>query len=201
MARHQQFGGGSQFARARFHDRFIRAASPARALPPSRGVGPLVSIQGGTVSGSACFWSALALIAALGCAASPRPSASGATGEAQQVGGGRAAFLASYADSWLDVRDGAVDRTTRAAVQPGVAEYLRGMRFLEVSDVSEPVIEVSAGGTMAWLVSEVRVRAVQARPDGTERPVAFRAAWLSTYAKRGGTWVQVATANTMRDGA
>jgi hypothetical protein len=42
---------------------------------------------------------------------------------------------------------------------------------------------------------------VRRRGDGTRRPVAFRAAWLSTCAARYGARVHVATANTMRGGA
>jgi hypothetical protein len=41
----------------------------------------------------------------------------------------------------------------------------------------------------------------RARAHCERDAAAFLAAWLSAYAKRGGTWLPVATANTMRDGA
>jgi hypothetical protein len=48
-----------------------------------------------------------------------------------------AAFVASFSDPWLDVRDGRVDTTSHASVQPGIQRYLNSNQFLEVANVGE----------------------------------------------------------------
>jgi hypothetical protein len=44
---------------------------------------------------------------------------------------------------------------------------------------------------MAWLLGEVRARAIQTRPDGSAREIAYRCAWLQVYARRDGRWAAI----------
>jgi hypothetical protein len=62
-----------------------------------------------------------------------------------------AAFLANNDTSWYLVADGTVALTTTAAEKPGVQEYFDSVKFVDITDLDPPHVEVSSDGTMAWM--------------------------------------------------
>jgi ketosteroid isomerase-like protein len=112
-----------------------------------------------------------------------------------------AAFLASNDANWYVVADGSVGLRATAAEKPGVQKYFDSVKFAEVTDLDPPHVEVSSDGTMAWLLGHVRVRGTQRDAKDAEVPLAFDAAWIDIWQKKGGSWRIVARANTEKDNA
>jgi hypothetical protein len=112
--------------------------------------------------------------------------------------GDAAMLLAQYAPRWDDLRDGAVVARSIDDERRRIADLLVGTRYLAWDDVTPPRVEVSPDGTMAWLLGEVRVRAIQTQPDGSAREIAYRCAWLQVYARRDGRWAAVVNAPSVR---
>jgi hypothetical protein len=112
--------------------------------------------------------------------------------------GDAAKLLAQYAPQWDDLRSGAIVARTIEEEHERIAGQLAGMRYLAWDDVTPPRVEVSADGTMAWLLGEVRARAIQTQPDGSERAIAYRCAWLQVYARRDGRWVAIVNAPSVQ---
>lgn len=108
-------------------------------------------------------------------------------------------FLASSAEKWYSVGNGEVKIRTKQEAAPGLDQYLKNTRFLEVTDINPPVIEISEDGKTAWLIGEVKVRGIQRKKDGTEEEIAFRSSWLSIYKKDKDRWQRVATSASARD--
>ncbi len=103
------------------------------------------------------------------------------------------AMVATMADDFVSINNGSISRPTRAQRLERFRDYFSSVRFLEWADVSEPHLQLSADGTMAWVAVHKRVRLVSLA-DGKESTTVF--AWMSTYEKRKGRWVQTAVAST-----
>ncbi len=112
--------------------------------------------------------------------------------------GDAAKVLAQYAPRWDDLRDGTVVVRTIDDELGRIAGQLVCTRYLAWDDVNPPRVEVSPDGTMAWLLGEVRARAIQTQPDGSEREIAYRCAWLQVYARRDGRWAAIVNAPSVQ---
>jgi hypothetical protein len=97
-------------------------------------------------------------------------------------------FLAQYGEQWEDLRDGTTIVTTRADEFDRITRHLAETRYLAWDDVAPPRVEVSADGTMAWLLAEIRATAVQSRSDGPDREITYRCSWVQVYTQRDGRW-------------
>ncbi len=107
-------------------------------------------------------------------------------------------LLAQYGPQWDDLRGGTVVVRTIDDERKRIADQLAGTRYLAWDDVTPPRVEVSSDGTMAWLLGEVRARAVQTQPDGSEREIAYRCSWLQVYAQRDGQWAAIVNAPSVQ---
>jgi hypothetical protein len=107
-------------------------------------------------------------------------------------------LLAQYAQRWDDLRDGSVVGRNIDDEFRRITDMLASTRYLAWDDVNPPRIEVSADGTMAWLLGEIRARALQTQPDGSEREIAYRCAWLQVYARRDGQWAAIVNAPSVQ---
>ncbi len=98
-------------------------------------------------------------------------------------------FLTPYAQQWYSVRDGTVMQRTKDAAFPAIERYFESMHFLQFDDTS-PMVEVSKDGSMAWLIGEVRVRAIPQQLDQTEKRWRFVAPGSRFLKNRrpGGRW-------------
>lgn len=105
------------------------------------------------------------------------------------------AFLAAYASQWYDVRSAGIRLRTREEALPAINRYFRRTHFADISEVTAPIIHLSADASMAWVIGEMRVRASQEVTDEEERDFSFRCAWVSIYEKHEGEWAQVVDAS------
>lgn len=108
--------------------------------------------------------------------------------------GNAAKLLAQYAPRWDDLRDGTVVPRTIDDERKRIADQLASTHYLAWDDVTPPRIEVSPDSTMAWLLGEVRARAIQKQPDGSAREIAYRCSWLQVYARHNGQWAAIVNA-------
>ena len=105
-------------------------------------------------------------------------------------------FLTPYAPQWYSVRDGTVTIHHKEEVFPDVDHYFKSMRFLEFVLTQPLKVEPSKDASMAWVIGEVRARAIQKQPDTTEKEVAFRCSWVEIYEKQDARWAAVVNASS-----
>lgn len=99
-------------------------------------------------------------------------------------------------DEFIAVSEGKIYRTKKAEDRKQFAEYFRGAKYYEWDDVEEPIIRISKDGSMAWMITRVRVRRVQRGAAGEESERKFIYAGIMTYEKEGRTWMRVANVST-----
>lgn len=105
-------------------------------------------------------------------------------------------FLAAYASQWYDVRNTGIRLRTKEEALPAIEQYFQRTHFTDISEITSPIIHLSADASMAWVIGDIRVRASQDQSDGKERDFSFRCAWVSIYEKHEGEWAQVVDAST-----
>ena len=96
----------------------------------------------------------------------------------------------------IAVSRGKIHRSSRAEGRKQFAEYFRGARYFEWDDLEAPIIRVSTDGSMAWMITRIRVRRVQKDAAGAGREEKFVYAGIMTYEKRDGKWMRVANVST-----
>ena len=99
-------------------------------------------------------------------------------------------------DEFIAVSDGKIYRTKKADERKQFAEYFKGARYYEWDDVEEPIVRISKDGSLAWMITRVRVRRVQKRASGGDNERKFIYAGIMTYEKQGGRWMRVANVST-----
>ena len=105
-------------------------------------------------------------------------------------------LLEDSADEMISVRDGAIVRISKAERRRVMAEYFRGARYAEWDNLEDPIIRVSDDGSMAWMITRLKVRRTQKDSTGVEREQKFIYAGIMTYEKRDGKWMRVANVST-----
>jgi hypothetical protein len=108
------------------------------------------------------------------------------------------AFLAPYAAQWYDVRNTGIRLRTKEEALPAIEQYFKRTRFADISEITAPIIHISADASMAWVIGAIRVRATQDGPDGQARDFSFRCSWVSVYEKQAGAWAQVVDASSFQ---
>jgi hypothetical protein len=110
-------------------------------------------------------------------------------------------ILEDEPEDYVVAARGEITRPTRGERRARLGTYLASTRFEEYRDVVEPVVTVSADGTLGWVVVQVRARGVQtAEPDETP-PLEFVSAWIELYAKREGRWYRVGNVSNFKPDA
>lgn len=99
-------------------------------------------------------------------------------------------------EEFIAVSGGKIYRTTKAEERKQFEEYFSGATYYEWDDLEEPIIRVSDDGSMAWMITRIRVRRVQKDASGAEREQTFVYAGIMTYEKKESRWVRVANVST-----
>jgi ketosteroid isomerase-like protein len=106
-----------------------------------------------------------------------------------------ARLVAIFADDFMSVDAGRIDRPERAASQARLQAYFDRSTFLEWDDISPPIVRVSDDGSMAYVIVHKRVRLRAANDPGAEEQESVFA-WTSTYERRDGRWQLTSVAST-----
>ncbi|MDQ3803504.1 MAG: hypothetical protein M3416_06695 [Acidobacteriota bacterium] len=99
-------------------------------------------------------------------------------------------------EEFIAVSGGKIHRVKKADERKQFEEYFKGAKYYEWDDVEEPIVSVSQDGSMAWMITRVRVRRTQKDAAGAEKEEKFVYAGIMTYEKRAGKWVRVANVST-----
>ena len=102
----------------------------------------------------------------------------------------------SAPEEFITVSDGKIYRVTKSDERKHFADYFKGAKYYEWDDVEEPIVRISKDGSMAWMITRIRVRRTQKNDAGMEREQKFTYAGIMTYEKRGGKWMRVANVST-----
>lgn len=105
-------------------------------------------------------------------------------------------LLQNAPEEMISVRDGKIQRSSKAEGQARFAEYFRGAKYTEWDDIEEPIVRISRDGTMAWMITRIRVRRTQKDASGKEQEEKFVYAGIMTYEKVDGRWMRVANVST-----
>jgi sugar lactone lactonase YvrE len=108
-----------------------------------------------------------------------------------------AALLASSGGpSFLSVSRGRLEHIAPEAERAFFEDYFRGARYEAWDDLEPPVVRVSDDGSMAWMITRLRVKRSGPGPDGKPQEQAAVYAGVMTYAKRGGRWIRTGNVST-----
>ena len=107
-------------------------------------------------------------------------------------------FLQDIAPDYLSVARGNIRRPTADAIRVQFSNYLGNTDFDEYTDLSEPIVGISADGSMGWLIAQVKVSGQQQVGDGSTQPLDFVSAWLMLYERQDDRWVRLADVSTFR---
>ena len=99
-------------------------------------------------------------------------------------------------DELISVSGGKIYRSGREDERKQFEEYFRGAKYYEWDDVEEPIVRIWKDGSMAGMVTRIRVRRAQKDAGGVEREQRFVYAGIMTYEKSGGKWMRVASVST-----
>ena len=105
-------------------------------------------------------------------------------------------LLGSAPEEFITVSDGKITRVTKSDQRKHFADYFKDAKYYEWDDMEEPIIRVSKDGSMAWMITRVKVRRTQKDAAGMEREQKFIYAGIMTYEKHDGKWMQVANVST-----
>jgi hypothetical protein len=109
-----------------------------------------------------------------------------------------AALVASFAPETIYVRDGRVERRSKAENLRRVEKYFASAEFTEWDDLMPPLINVSPDGRMAWMIVRLKGKYTYTAESGAKSTEEFICAWMSAYEKQGSRWVHVANASTFQ---
>jgi len=99
---------------------------------------------------------------------------------------------------YLVANRGVITRPSLQDRRDRFTAYFASTRFASYVDLVEPVVEVSADGTLGWVVVQVEAKGVQTGDDGKEASVAFVSAWIELYQKRDGRWFRTGNVSNFK---
>jgi hypothetical protein len=106
------------------------------------------------------------------------------------------ALVRNAPEVFVTVSRGRINRSKPEDTRRMFTDYFRGAKYFEWDDLEEPIVHVSRDGSMAWMITRIRVRRVQKDASGAEREEKFVYAGIMTYEKRDGRWTRVANVST-----
>jgi hypothetical protein len=108
-------------------------------------------------------------------------------------------LMEDEAPDYVIANRGKISGPTLDQRRNGLGPYLRSTAFSEYRDMVEPVVKVSADGTLGWVVVQVQARGVQTSDAGKKEPVEFQSAWIELYEKRQGRWLRVGNVSNFKE--
>lgn len=109
------------------------------------------------------------------------------------------AWMAVESADYVSVNGGRVSHPDSVSRHAARSAYLSSSTFSIYEDVREPIVHVSADGSLGWVIAEVEVRGESSRPG--EEPISFHDvyAWIELYERRDGRWKMIGNASNRRD--
>jgi hypothetical protein len=105
-------------------------------------------------------------------------------------------LVSIFADDFVNVSAGKINRPTRDESLKRFRAYLERSNFLEWEDIAPPIIRVAQDASMAYVIVHKRVRLTAQNERGETEEETTIFAWMETYEKQRGKWVLTAVAST-----
>ena len=106
---------------------------------------------------------------------------------------GDASLMAALsAPEVISANRGELTSTTNAELEKRFAALFEALDYTEYHDLSDPVVEVSADGTVAWIAVNTRATGIA---RATDQPFDDQWAWIMTAQKIDGRWLHKANAS------
>ena len=106
------------------------------------------------------------------------------------------ALIETVPGEFIYVGDGKIERKSRDEIRDFFTGYLDGAEYEKYEDLQVPHAEVSADGTMGWVISQQAVTRTEPDGAGGTRTRSFTYAGIMTYEKPNGKWMKVANVST-----
>jgi hypothetical protein len=108
------------------------------------------------------------------------------------------ALLENQAQELHFVARGDVEVRSVEQTRALLSDYLQSTVFTEYRDVQEPIVGVSADGSLGWSIVQVSVAGTRHLDDGSQREIDFTCAWLTLYQRQGDRWMRTAEVSTFK---
>lgn len=105
-----------------------------------------------------------------------------------------ALLLGDETDDYVVVSRGEVHTPPKRAREESLGPYLRSTRFASYEDTREPMVKISADGTLAWVIARIHAHGTQ---EG--QALEFTSAWIELYEKRNGRWVRTGNVSNFKE--
>lgn len=105
-------------------------------------------------------------------------------------------LLTDHSEEFISVSRGKLNRPKKTEARKMFQAYFRNATYHEWDDLEPPVVRVSNDGSMAWLITRLKVRRTQKDAAGADKEEKFVYAGIMTYEKRDGKWVKTANVST-----
>jgi hypothetical protein len=106
------------------------------------------------------------------------------------------ALVAPFAESIIDVRNGAVQHIAREDKCQDFAQYFKNAAYQEWDDLEPPIVRVSQDASLGWVITQTKVHRTQVDESGTTHAREFIYAGIMTYEKQAGYWICTANVST-----
>jgi hypothetical protein len=108
-------------------------------------------------------------------------------------------ILEDDATDYVVASRGEVTRPTPEDRRKRLGPYLRSIAFQEYRDLVEPVVSVSADGSLGWVVVQIQARGVRTGESGAKEPVEYVSAWIEMYRKEAGRWRRAGNVSNFKE--
>jgi hypothetical protein len=103
-------------------------------------------------------------------------------------------LLEDEVDDYVVASRGEIHTPPKNDRKANMGPYLRRTMFSSYADTREPIVKVSADGTLGWVIVRIAARGVQ---EG--EPLEFTSAWIELYEKRNGRWLRVGNVSNFKE--
>lgn len=107
-------------------------------------------------------------------------------------------LLKAEEDRYTIASAGAISHPDRKDRRSALGPYLESTRFSVYRDQVPPIVQVSADGTLGWVIAQVEAKGEQTAPDGSVERLEFVSAWIELYEKRGGRWFRTGNVSNFK---
>ncbi len=99
------------------------------------------------------------------------------------------AMTKTIVEPYTTVNRGEISKIDREAFAGRFDWIFSTRRYLEYDDLVQPIVKVSADGSLGWVIVQVGAEGVlHATGDSPERPFTFISGWIELYEKQAGEW-------------
>lgn len=109
-------------------------------------------------------------------------------------------LLKAEEDEYVIANRGEIIHPTREQRRALLGPYLESTRFSKYRDLVQPTVEVSADGSLGWVIVQVEAQGEQTIANGPVERLEFVSAWIELYQKRNGAWLRVGNISNFRPG-